>query len=102
MTLGYRQAKARVNEMAPADRDAFLSRLLAYRQEVDRAAGPWAAVGMLVTLAGIGLLIWPATEAFRGLPFYLGLLVLFAAGGGLQMLATKKKRDYERAHPFEG
>lgn len=101
MTLTYREARKRTEALPPHERDAFVRRLILHKREVDRAAGPLSVAGLLITFAGMGLLIVVGSRDELGWPFYALTLAVFVLGGWLQHLASRRKRAYERAHPFE-
>ena len=99
--VSFREAKKRAAALAPAERDAYIARVLAYRQEAGRAAGPLQVIGLLLTFAGFGVLIFAGSREGPSGGLYAVALAVFVAGGVVQHLASRRKRAWERAHPFE-
>ena len=102
MSASYRDAKSKLKTLSGAEQEAFLARVLAHRQALGRAAQPWPLVAIMAWLAGILVFAASASREERSW-LLLGLGLFFILSGwGFEMIAARKKRAYERAHPFEG
>ena len=99
--VSFREAKKHAAALPPAERDAYIARVIAYRQEADRAGGPFQVIGLLLTFAAIGVLLFARAREEAGWAFFALSLAVFVAGAVLQHLATRRKRAWMRAHPFE-
>ena len=101
MTPGYKDAKAKLSTLSGAEQEAFLHRILERKQALTKAAQPWPMVAIMAWLAGILVFAASAAREERSW-FLLGLGLLFILSGwGFELVAARKKREFERAHPFE-
>jgi hypothetical protein len=101
MTPGYKQAKAKLSTLSGPEQEAFLRRVLEHKQALTRAAQPWPMVAIMAWVAGI--LVFAASAAREERSWLLiGLGLLFVLSGwGFELVAANKKREFERAHPFQ-
>jgi 4-hydroxybenzoate polyprenyltransferase len=101
MSASYNDTKARLKTLSAPEQEALLGRVLAHKQALTKAAQPWPTVAIMAWLAGILVFAASASREERSW-LLLGLGLFFILSGwGFEMMAARKKREYERAHPFE-